>query len=162
MKIKEIKIEDVDLFLDFFRNSVNTQFPEYSKKARDFFIKKAWTKKIIEGSIKGYYTIYILAFDKEKIVGYLIGTHHFGGVATIMWVAVDDDFQGRGIGRKLIDKFISILKKEGGHKINLTVTNKKNIGFYKKLGFEIQCFSKRDYFGLDSYSMSKEIQVPKW
>ncbi|MCK9446604.1 GNAT family N-acetyltransferase [bacterium] len=162
MKIREIKIKDVDLFVDFFRNSINNQFTEYSKKARDFFIKKEWNREKIKTSIKRSYVIFILAFDKEKIIGYLIGSHHFGGIASIMWVAVADNYQGKGIGTKLIDKYISLLKKEGAHKVVLTVTIKDNIGFYEKLGFKVQYFSKKDYFGLDSYMMYKDIQKPKW
>lgn len=162
MEIREIKTKEIDSFSDFFNKSINNQFTEYSKKARDFLIKKEWTKKRIKDSIKGDYVIFLLAFDKEKIVGYLIGSHHFGGIATVMWIAVDDDYQGRGIGKKLMNKYLSILKKEGAHKINLTVTIKDNIGFYEKLGFKVQCFSKKNYFGLDSYVMYKDIQNPKW
>jgi len=162
IKIREIKTKDVDSFLSFFRNSIKNQFDEYSKKSKDFFIKKEWTKERIINSIKRNYAIFVIAFDEEKIVGYLIGSYHFGGVTNVMWLAVHDDYQGRGIGRKLINKYIFIIKKKGAHKIYLTVTNKKNIIFYEKLGFEVQCFFKNDYFGLDSYLMSKDIQSPKW
>lgn len=162
MEIREIKTKEIDLFLDFFKKSVKNQFDEYSKKSKDFFLKKEWTKTRIKNSIKSKIVIFLLAFDKEKIVGYLIGGHHFGGIATIMWIAVDEDYQGKGIGKKLLNNFISLLKKEGAHKINLTVTNKRNIGFYEKFGFKIQCFSEKDYFGLDSYLMYKDIQKSKW
>ncbi len=162
MEIREIKTKEVDIFLDFFRKSVNNQFTEHSKKARDFFVKKEWTKKRIKESIKKNYVVLLLAFEKDKIVGYLIGSHHFGGVATIMWVAVDNNYQGRGIGRNLMNKYISLSKKEGTHKINLMVTVKDNIGFYEKLGFKTQYLSKKDCFGLDAYIMYKDIQQPKW
>jgi len=162
MEIREIKTKEVDSFSTFFNKSINSQFTEYSKKARDFFIKKEWTKERTKNAIKGKHVIILLALDKEKIVGYLIGGHHFGGITSMMWITVDDDYQGRGIGRKLMNKFISLSKKEGAHKIVLTVTIKDNIGFYEKLGFKVQCFSKKDYFGLDSYIMYKDIQKPKW
>jgi ribosomal protein S18 acetylase RimI-like enzyme len=162
MEIREIKTKEVDSFSDFFNKSVSKQFTEYSKKARNFLIKEEWTKKRIEDAVRGNYVIFLLAFEKEKIVGYLIGGHHFGGIATVMWIAIDSDYQGKGIGRKIMNKYISLLKKEGAHKINLTVTIKDNIGFYEKLGFKVQCFNKKDYFGLDSYIMYKDIQKPKW
>ena len=162
IKIEKIKTKEIDLFLDFFKKSIKNQFDEYSKKSKDFFLKKEWTKERIKNSIKNNYVVFLLAFEKEEIVGYLIGGHSFGGIATVMWIAVDDNYQGKGIGKKLLKGFESIIKKEGTHKINLTVTNKNNIGFYEKLGFKIQCFSKKDYFGLDSYLMFKDIQQPKW
>lgn len=162
MEIREIKKKEIDSFLDYFKKSINNQFAEHSKKARDFLIKEEWTKEIIKSSIKENYVTFLLALEKEKIVGYLIGGRHFAGVATLMWIAVDDNYQGRGIGRGLMNKYISFSKKEGAHKINLMITVKDNIGFYEKLGFKVQCFSKKDYFGLDSYIMYKDIQKPKW
>ena len=162
MQIREIKTKEIDSFLDFFRKSVKTQFNEYSKKSKDFFLKKEWTKDRIKNSIKEKIIIYLLAFDKDKIIGYLIGGYPFGGVAAVMWLAVDDDYQERGIGRKLVNSFIAISKEKGAHKVKLDVTNEKNLGFYKKLGFTVQCFSKKDYFGLDSYWMCKDIQKPNW
>jgi ribosomal protein S18 acetylase RimI-like enzyme len=162
MQITELKIKEMDSFLDFFRKSVKTQFDEYSKKAKDFLLNEEWTKERIKNSIKGNYLTYLLAFEEDRIIGYLIGGHPFGGVATAMWLAVGDDYQGKGIGRKLMNSFIAILKKKGNHKVNLDVTNKKNLGFYEKLGFTVQCLSKKDYFGLDSYRMFKDMQKPRW
>jgi len=162
MEIREIKTKEIDSFLEFFKKSINNQFTEYSKKSRDFFVKKEWTKERIKNAIKGNYIIFLLAFEKEKIVGYLIGGHHFGGITSVMWIAVDDNYQGRGIGSKLMNKYISLSKKEGAHKVVLTVTIRDNIGFYERLGFKVQSFSKKDYFGLDSYIMYKDIQKPKW
>lgn len=162
MEIREIKTKEINSFSDFYKKSVNSQFTEYSKKSRDFLVKKEWTKERIKNAIKGKYIIILLAFEKEKLEGYLIGNHHFGGITSVMWLAVANEHQGRGIGRGLMNKFISLSKKEGTHKVVLTVTIKDNIGFYEKLGFKVQCFSKKDYFGLDSYVLYKDIQKPKW
>jgi len=162
MEIREMKIKESKSFLKFFRNSVKTQFPEYSKKSIDFLLKKEWTKKKIENSLKEKYVLYLLAFEKENIIGYLIGEPPFAGVSSVYWLAVDEKYQGKGIGTKLINKFIFLVKKKGAHKVNLSVTNKDNISFYEKLGFGNINFVKKDYFGLDTYWMYKDIQKSKW
>lgn len=162
MEIREIKTKEVFLFLDFFRKSLRSQFGEYSKKSIDFFLKKEWTEERIKKSIKSKAVIFLLAFEEDKVVGYLIGGHPFGGIASIMWLAVSDDYQGRGIGKKIMSAFISLVKKEKAHKVILSVTDRKNIGFYEKIGFRMECFIKKDYFGLDTWWMYKDIQRPEW
>lgn len=162
MEIREMKIREVGLFVKFFNNSVNTQFPEYSKKAKELLLKKEWTDKGVESSFRDKTIFYFLALEEKKIIGYLIGTAPFAGVSSIYWLAVNKEYQGRGIGKKLVNKFISFLKKKGAHKINLSITNRKNIPFYEKLGFENIHFVKKDYFGLDTYWMYKDIQNPQW
>lgn len=162
MEIREIKIKEAGRFIEFFRSSIKTQFPEYSKKSKDLLIKKEWTVEKVKESLKEKYILYVLVFDKDKIVGYLIATIPFAGISSIFWLAVDEKYQGRGIATKIINKSIALLKKKGAHKVNLSVTNKKLIPFYEKLGFQNLCFVKKDYFGLDAYWMYKDIQKPRW
>ena len=162
MEIREIKIKDIDSFLKLFTESVKNQFSEYSKKSKQFFLEEEWTKKRIRDSLKGKQVVYLLALNKDVIVGYLIGTFPFAGVATIMWLAISDDCQRKGVGTKLINKFSAISKKNKAHKIDLTVTNKINLAFYKKNGFKYGCLIKKYYFGLDAYLLFKQIQEPKW
>lgn len=52
-------------------------------------------------------------------------------------IAVDPGFQGRGIGKKLLEKYEHLAKDKGIHKISLRVlaTNEGAIEFYKKCGF---------------------------
>ncbi|HZG85713.1 N-acetyltransferase [Paenibacillus sp.] len=55
-------------------------------------------------------------------------------------IAVDPDFQGLGIGRKLVEAACVEAKAQGKRKLSLRVmsTNEKAIAFYEKLGFRAQ------------------------
>lgn len=162
MEIREIEIKEIDDFLNFFRKSVESQFDEYSKKSKNFFLRKDWTKQRIKNSIKSKTVVYLLAFNEGRIVGYLLGDQPFGGISNVMWLAVEDECQNRGIGKQLLNNFIFFSKRRKAHKVRLAVTNKENIGFYEKMGFNMQCFVKKDLFGLDTWWMYKDIQSPKW
>ena len=54
-------------------------------------------------------------------------------------VVVFKKFQGKKIGFKIIKELIEISKNEKCYKIILN-TNKKNISYYKKLGFNLKEF----------------------
>lgn len=59
-------------------------------------------------------------------------------------IGIRDDFQGKGIGSKLMDNLIKLARKEGLKKIRLTVLadNYKAIRLYEKFGFKKTKFMK--------------------
>lgn len=162
MKIEELKQKDINLFHEFFRHSLATQFPEYSKKARRLFTENEWTKNNIRESLRRGERVYLLAQAKDEAVGYLIGSKPYAGVSFVYWIAVDEAHQRRGIGTKLLKKFISVSRREKAHKVSLDVTDKSNIPFYKKAGFERTGFIKKYYCGLDAWIMCRDVGRPKW
>ena len=74
--------------------------------------------------------------DDNKIVA--IGRLHFNNdnAAQIRYMAVPKNFQGKGLGRLLVDEFIKISKDNNSSKIIL-YARESVIGFYKKSGFDI-------------------------
>jgi len=55
-------------------------------------------------------------------------------------IAVDPEFQGHGIGRRLVAAACAEAKAQGKRKLSLRVmsTNEKAIAFYERLGFRVQ------------------------
>ena len=45
IKIKKATIKDLNSFWRLFSQSVKNQFPHYSEKAKNYFLKKAFSKK---------------------------------------------------------------------------------------------------------------------
>jgi RimJ/RimL family protein N-acetyltransferase len=83
----------------------------------------------------------IVALVDGNVVGYL-GYHPPTPLETNQHVleldiAVDEKFQGRGIGKQLLEKGKIVAKEKGINKLSLRVlaTNKGAIQFYKKCGF---------------------------
>lgn len=86
--------------------------------------------KLIEENV-----VYIVT-DSEKFMG-LIVFFPKGNSLLIENVAVHPDFQGRGIGRELIEFAINFARKAGLQEVNL-YTNElmtENIRYYHRLGF---------------------------
>ena len=68
------------------------------------------------------------------------GVKDEGDYAELLSIGVDDDSQGKGIGKALLIQLENELQKKGIKKLSLTTdfdNNEKAISFYKKLGYEI-------------------------
>lgn len=91
--------------------------------------------------------IYITLEDK-KIIGVIVfkeEQYWEGLVIIIEDLAIDENFQKQGIGKKLLNHLDKYSKKRKVSSINF-ITNKKSrlINFYKKLGYKIN--KNRVYF----------------
>ncbi|WP_226670231.1 GNAT family N-acetyltransferase [Metabacillus litoralis] len=112
---------------------------------------KVWTMKttptvikwgsLIEFCEKNPEGSQLVAILEERVVGYL-GFHHPTPLKTNQHVleidiAVDQHYQGKGIGRMLLNELMKIAKEKSIHKLALRVlsSNEGAIDFYKKCGF---------------------------
>ena len=156
IKIKEATISDIRPFWNFFEKSIKNQFPEYSRKTQNYFLKKEYTKRNFKKWAKRKEKILLLALYKNEIIAYFLANPHYGGIAFILWMAVDKKFQRKQIGSQLLKKYEIIAKKQKAHKIHLW-TDKRNLNFYKKNGYKLVGFIPCNYFGADDWLFYKEI-----
>lgn len=75
---------------------------------------------------------YILAFDNEKLVGFGALHVHASTLAEVRSLIVDSNFQGQGIGKKIVLNLIEEGKNLGVKQV-FALTYKK--GFFEKIGF---------------------------
>lgn len=85
-------------------------------------------------------------FDQDTFhLGYFHGNNLIGiltimkkaNVAQLRGMAVSEDFQGKGIGRMLIEKAEKIVTKDNISKIWMNA-REKAVPFYEKLGYKIE------------------------
>lgn len=139
-EIKIRKIQKKDLFngflhsLDSLRNtsSMNPRkaqsvFDKISKNPNEVIYVASMGSKII-----GAATIII----EQKFI------HNGGKVGHIEDVVVAKEFQGKGIGQKIVYSLLKYAQKQGCYKTILDCTNDL-IPFYKKLGFKLHSNSMR-------------------
>jgi len=161
IKIREATLKDINQFWDLFKISVQKQFLEYPIEVRKFFVEKYYTKHNLKQWLRKKTIILLIALSNKEIVGYLLGNPPYGGVAFIVWLAVKNSFQKKGIGSALLKKYETLAIKQGAHKILLLVTRKSNLKFYKKNGYKIGGYIPQAYFGINHWWVYKEIQALK-
>ena len=90
----------------------------------------------IDRYLKRNPTSCFVAVDSGKIVGSIMSGHD-GRRGFIYHTAVLPEYRNRGIARKLVEKAVNALEKEGIHKAALVVFEKNEIGngFWEKVGF---------------------------
>lgn len=156
IEIKKAIISDVKPFWNFFKKSIETQFPEYPREAKNFFFKKAFPKRNFIKWLKKKERILILVLYKGKIISYLLAENPYGGVALGVWMAVDKKFQGKGIGSMLLKEYEIVAKRKGAHKVYLW-SNKRNIKFYKKNRYILVGNFPKSFFKEDHWLFYKNI-----
>jgi len=80
-------------------------------------------------------SFHIIVLDNKKVVG--VGRLHKNSdtECQIRYMAVDENYQGKGIGKAILIKLHEKAKESGLKKIVLNA-RKKAIGFYEKFGYK--------------------------
>lgn len=103
---------------------------------------------------------FILAEDRNRIIGFVLGVVERAYEARILILAVDEEYRNQGIGSQLVRLFIERFRKGGIRKVKLEVrtSNVSAITLYERLGFERKKVLPTYYAdGEDAYLMSKTI-----
>jgi GNAT superfamily N-acetyltransferase len=158
--IEKLTLEQAPQFYSVFTAVMNDGY-DYSPKIKEHFINNAYSLANYEYWIKyNYKSILISQYVSEivpKIVGFLVYDAPYGGVVLCRWLGVLKEWRGKGIGKKLVDEFISQAKTMGCHKIELCGQPSAE-GFYKKYGLAKEGFRPKSYFGQDQYLFGKVIR----
>jgi ribosomal protein S18 acetylase RimI-like enzyme len=112
------------------------EFEQYYK-LRWQILRKPWNQP--PGSEKDDLekeSIHLAAFQDEEIIG--CGRGHFNTSiqAQIRWMAVAEEFQGKGIGSQILKELEKNLIQNGATEINLKA-REKAVNLYQKQGYEI-------------------------
>ncbi|MCU0552856.1 MAG: GNAT family N-acetyltransferase [Leptolyngbya sp. Prado105] len=86
----------------------------------------------------------ISAWDGDRLVGFARATSDGIYRATIWDVVVHPDYQGAGLGRKLVQTVLSHPQVSKVERLYLMTTNQQE--FYKRIGFEVNQTTTMVYF----------------
>jgi len=121
-----------------------------------------WSLRAFEGEAKNPLSLWVVAEDEGKVVGY-IGSQSVLGQADIMNLAVNPDYRRKGIGRELVLALVEELKKQDVTvaMLEVRVSNTPAIMLYEGLGFCKVGRRKNYYFHPkeDAYIMRKEWEA---
>jgi ribosomal protein S18 acetylase RimI-like enzyme len=97
---------------------------------------------VLKDQIQKDYQIYCMVDDQDQAIGYICygPTPMTQGTFDLYWIAVDPDFQERGVGSKLLSLLEEVVKAEGGRMILADTSTiphyEKTQKFYLKNGFQ--------------------------
>lgn len=141
MKIREATNKDTDVIMDFWIKSLI----DAKRFDRNFNAEKPahFLKRIYSKFFKG--CKYFLAEEDGKIVGFVAGKiedkpgfYIERKIGILFQVFVEEEYRNKGIGIRLIKKFISWLKYKKIKNIRLEVflNNRTALKLYENLGFK--------------------------
>lgn len=144
--IREFRMEDkeklIEMYASLSSEAVRWGMPPYTKE----FIERRFSNL--------QNLIFLVALYNDKIVGdahiYKFPNPRRKSTSDIA-IYLHQDFHNVGLGTAMLTKLIELAKKEGLHRIGLTVIadNKPAIHLYQKLGFKIEGVMKDAYLGED-------------
>lgn len=143
MNIREMKIEDYSEVFGLWTSSKGVGL-------RNLDDSEEGIKKFLQRNEKTNFVV----VDDDKITGVILCGHD-GRRAYIYHMFVDESYRGHGLGKKLVDNVMEVLKNEGINKVALVVFTDNEIGnpFWKAIGFE-----KRD----DLYYYNKSLNTANY
>jgi GNAT superfamily N-acetyltransferase len=101
-----------------------------------------------------------VAEDDGRIVGLAIGRFDQGGVSDLSWICTALEEQGKGIGKKLINKVADYSKEMGCHKLFAYTTPDllPAVKLYLSSGFVQEAYLRKHWHKLDFLIMSKLLE----
>lgn len=137
VQIKKVEAKDIPQILALLR-----EFAVYENLLDTFEVTEERLKIALFGENK--FAEAILAFDDEKAIGFAIFFPYFATFRGQCGFFLEDlyitkDFRGKGAGEMMLKYIAKLAKQRGFERIDFQVLewNAPAIGFYKKLGAEI-------------------------
>ncbi len=106
----------------------------------------AWSRSMFASELAKPTSICLGAVEGATLVGYAINSRYVDAWH-VMNVAVDPDYQGRGIATRLLQRLFELTADDGrrGYTLEVRVSNAGAIGLYEKLGF-VRSGLRRGYY----------------
>ncbi len=147
MKLHQFEEGDLDSLMEFLDDNLTENY----RKEVFLNIKKKWP----DG--------FLLIKNQQKIIGVGCGAILPNEKLRVLIIALEKEYQGRGLGTKLMDQMISAAMIFGITKVTLEVRkDSQAINFYRKLGFSsvdiLPCYYQD---GCDGIVMERQLKSIK-
>ena len=96
-----------------------------------------WSRSMFASELAKGTSICLGAFEGDQLVGYIVNSRYVDAWH-VMNVAVDPDYQRRGIATRLLERLFELTDEDDGrgYTLEVRVSNREAIRLYEKLGFE--------------------------
>lgn len=158
--IKKLELEQLASFWQVFSQLLKAGFPGYSQAVVDYFLEKTYNMTNFNYWLASGWKIVFVSLVNEKIVGFAVLDKPYGGVCFCRWLGVLLEYRSKGIGKRLVEIWISYAQDLGCHKVEIA-SQPESKDFYEKCGLKLEGKRKLSYFGIDQYIFGKVIGSPK-
>ena len=136
--------------LNFLIKIFTLNIPKYFDKTELDDFKKYFNSNNIE--------TYFIIESEGKILGAAGYAYENKQTAKICWVFIDPDYHSNGLGTKLVNHCVDILKRDDQLNVIQLETSNLTYKFYEKLNFKIQ-YIKKEYWpnNDDLYFMNMDL-----
>ena len=132
--------------------------PEYQQmiKLRDDILRKPLGLSFSQEELmQEKDQILIGAFDDDKMLGCCMLVNEGDGVVRLRQMAVNNNLQGKGIGRALMNFAENIARDQGFKRLTMHA-RKTAVGFYEHLGYQI-CSDEFEEVTIPHFEMQKAL-----
>lgn len=154
--IKNLQHNDITLFWSVFASVLKSQFPGYTLAVVTYLLEKVYNSYSFNYWIEHNEKTVLIASIDNTIVGFAVIDRPYGGVSFCRWLGVLPEHQHKGIGRELINSWLTLAQKQGCHKIEVA-SQPEAREFYRKVGLILEGKREKSYFGIDHYIFGKVI-----
>ena len=122
-------------------------------------ISHPWDKASIEATVKDDNKVCVVACAGDEIVGYIYASFVLDE-AEIGNICVLPELRGQGVGRKLMEELLNILRSVEVTRVFLEVEsdNEGAIALYEKCGF-VRYNERKDYYGKGRDALLYSCQI---
>jgi [ribosomal protein S18]-alanine N-acetyltransferase len=98
-----------------------------------------WSRSMFASELSKSSSVCLGAYDGEQLIGYIVNSRYVDAWH-IMNVAVDPDYQRRGIATRLLERLFELTQDDQrrGYTLEVRLSNTEAIKLYEKLGFTRQ------------------------
>lgn len=155
--IRKLTQNDLPQLLNHIKITLEEDFLMYKKRSIEAQ-KKMYNKNFFSKILKNEKGILLGAFDKKKLIGFIVMDDKDGGVGFVEWLAVKKSYRGKGIGTSLLKQLEKKALSKYYHYLFFYTESQKNIEFYKKRGFEYVGLQRKSWFGENEYMLQKALR----
>lgn len=159
ISIRKLKMGDLKAFGRLLQSTLDGLADRYYPKEFIRDQKKIYTTEVLTRKIIREDGLVLGAFEKDKLVGFIIAGPMTPGLFFGEWVGINPRFRRQGIISRFLRHMESVAKKTGNHKVYF-YTSLKNIPAakaYLKYGYEIEGVLSNHFGGIDSLIFGKSL-----
>ena len=164
MVIREMNEGDIGSAVDLSHRVRKRSWEEFEKEIypQNLFEEelKQYSDETMSRFLKSENSFAFVSVEKTELMGLAMGRVTEGGLVDLSWICVDPMAQGKGTGKKLMNKVFKYAKSKGCHKVFAYTfpALAPTVSFYLRCGFVPEAYLRKHWYGLDFLMMSKLLE----